>query len=69
MRALAHKTGAVLLALVCLSVCGALFMTFWKSDVFPLEVRILFLVCDGLMCIAILWLLRHFLFYYDRKEN
>lgn len=67
--ALVRKTGAVLLALGCLAVCAALFMTFWKSDVFPREVRILFMICDGLMGIAILWLLRHYLVYYDRKDS
>ena len=61
------KLGAVLLALGCLFICGSLFLMFWRSEVFPQEVRILFLICDGLMCLAILWLLRHYLVYFDRE--
>ncbi len=64
-----NKALAVLLALACLAVCAVLFMMFLRSEVFPREVRVLVLICDVLMGIAILWLLRHYLIYYDGKDN
>lgn len=64
-----NKSGAVLLALAGLAVCTFLFFMFLRSEVFPREVRILVLTCDVLMGIAILWLLRHYLIYFDGKDN
>ena len=66
---MANKLGAVILALVCLSICAGLFLMFWRSEVFPREVQLLFLACDSLMGIAILWLLQHYLVYYDGKDS
>ncbi|MBQ8995359.1 MAG: hypothetical protein IJ091_06050 [Oscillospiraceae bacterium] len=61
------KVGGVVLALVGLAVCGSLFLLFYKTEAFPREVRILFMICDGLMVLAILWLLRRFLKSVDER--